>query len=107
MEPVDRSTVWPYDARGQPLEFYYSRYAHPAGVAAERALGELEGGDALLYASGMGATTAILLALAKPGDTVALASGAYYGTGVLLGDLARWGIRCVEFDQTGAPPEDA
>src|SRR5206468_5394707 len=29
----------------------------------------------------------------------------YYGTGVLFDTLARWGIRHVEFDQTGAPPE--
>jgi cystathionine gamma-synthase len=106
-DPVDRSTIWPYDERGEPREFYYSRYAHPAGAAAERALGELEGGDALLYASGMGATTAIVLALAKPGDTIALAEGAYYGTSVLFRELERWGIRCVEFDQTDAPPGDA
>jgi cystathionine gamma-synthase len=107
MEPVDRSTVWPYDERGEPGEFYYSRYAHPAGVAAERALGELEGGDALLYASGMGATTAIMLALVAPGDTIALAEGAYYGTSVLFRALERWGIRLVEYDQTTAPPAAA
>jgi cystathionine gamma-synthase len=107
IEPVDRSTVWPYDERGEPGDFYYSRYAHPTGVAAERALGELEGGDALLYASGMGAATAIVLALVQPGDTIALAQGAYYGTGVLFGELERWGIRFVEFDQTTAPPSDA
>ncbi|HEY3183002.1 MAG TPA: PLP-dependent aspartate aminotransferase family protein [Gaiellaceae bacterium] len=105
--PVDRSTIWPYDERGEPGEFYYSRYAHPTGVAAEHALGELESGDALLYASGMGATTAIVLALTKPGDTIALADGAYYGTSVLFRELERWGIQCVEFDQTTAPPPDA
>jgi cystathionine gamma-synthase len=106
-DPVDRATIWPYDERGEPREFYYARYAHPTGAAAERALGELEGGDALLYASGMGATTAIVLALAKPGDTIALAEGAYYGTSVLFRELERWGIRCVEYDQTGAPPAGA
>jgi cystathionine gamma-synthase len=36
---------------------------------------------------------------------VALAGGAYYGTGVLLGELERWGISHVEFDQTGPPPD--
>src|SRR6267154_1481551 len=72
MEPVDRSTIWPYE-RGEPGEHYYSRYAHPTGTEAERRLGELEGGDALLYASGMGAETAIVLALARPGTTIALA----------------------------------
>ena len=54
---VDRSTIWPYDERGEPGRFYYSRYAHPAGAEAEARLGGLEGGDALLYSSGMGAET--------------------------------------------------
>ena len=73
---------------------------------AERALGELDGGEALLFASGMAAETAVLLALLSPGQTVALAQGAYYGTGVLLRELERWGLRHVEFDQTGPPPGD-
>lgn len=102
MEP-DRATIWPYE-HGEPGRFFYSRYAHPAGVAAEERLGALEGGDALLYSSGMGATTAIVLALAAPGTTIALAEGAYYGTSVLVRDLARWGVELVEYDQTTAPP---
>jgi cystathionine gamma-synthase len=105
MEPVDRSTIWPYDDAGEPREFFYARYAHPAGVAAETSLGEAEGGDALLYASGMGATTAVLLAFAGAGSRVALAEGAYYGTSVLLRELEHFGIEFVEFDQRGAPPD--
>jgi cystathionine gamma-synthase len=104
-DPVDRSTIWPYDERGEPGEFFYARYGHPAGAAAEARLGRLEGGDALLYASGMGAETAVLLAFAQAGTTVALAEGAYYGTSVLMRDFERWGLRFVEFDQTGEPPE--
>src|SRR3970282_145019 len=46
----------------------------------------------------------VALALLSPGQAVALAEGAYYGTGVLLGELSRWGLRHVEFDQTGPPP---
>jgi cystathionine gamma-synthase len=107
METIDRSTVWPYDEAGEPREFYYARYAHPTGAAAERALGALEGGDALLFASGAGATTAVLLAFASPGDTVALAEGAYFGTGVLIRELERWGLRLTEYDQTGPPPPEA
>jgi cystathionine gamma-synthase len=101
---VDRSTIWPY-RNGEPGEFYYQRYAHPTGVEAERALGELEGGDALLFPSGTGATTALVLAFLSPGDTIALAEGAYFGTGVNFSELGRWGLRHVEFDQTGPPPE--
>jgi cystathionine gamma-synthase len=104
VEPLDRSTIWPYrDA--EPGELYYQRNAHPNGIAAERALGELEGGEALLFPSGAGATTALVLGLLTPGQTIALAEGAYYGTAVLFAALERWGVRFREFDQTGPPPD--
>ncbi len=103
---VDRSTIWPY-RDGEPGEFYYQRYAHPTGVEAERALGQLDGGDALLFPSGAGATTALVLAFCKPGDTIALAEGAYFGTRVTFAELEPWGLHVVEYDQTGAPPETA
>ena len=103
--PLDRATIWPYED-GEPAEFYYSRSSHPAGVAAERELGRLEGGSALLFASGAGATTAVVLALLQPGATIAVAEGCYYGTPVLFAELERWGLRHVEFDQTGTPPDD-
>jgi cystathionine gamma-synthase len=101
---LDRSTIWPY-RDGEPGEFYYQRYAHPTGVEAERRLGELDGGHAVLFASGTGATIALALAFLAPGDTIALAEGAYFGTGVGFGELARWGLRHVEFNQTGNPPD--
>src|SRR4051812_18348101 len=104
MEP-DRSTIWPYDERGEPREFYYSRTDHPAGVAAEAELGRREGGDALLYPSGMGAAAAILFAFARPGMRIALAAGCYYGTSRLLELLKPWGIEYVEYDQEGLAPE--
>ena len=104
--PLDRSTTWPY-VDGEPGRFHYARDAHPVGVEAERALGELDGGHALLFASGMAAATAAVLALLEPGRTVALAEGSYYGTGVMLGELGRWGLRHVLFDQTGPPPPGA
>ena len=106
MEPLDRSTIWPY-RDGDPGDFYYQRYAHPTGVAAEEALGKLEGGEALLFPSGSAAVTALVLSELGPGKTVALAEGAYYGTGVLFGLLERWGLRFEEFDQTGPPPAGA
>jgi cystathionine gamma-synthase len=102
---VDRSTIWPY-RDGEPGEFYYQRYGHPTGVEAERALGELDGGHALLFPSGAGATIALALAFLSPGDTIALAEGAYFGTGITFAQLERWGLRHVEFDQTGAPPNN-
>jgi cystathionine gamma-synthase len=104
VEPLDRSTIWPFEG-GDPGPFYYQRYAHPTGAAAEQALGGLEGGEALLFPSGSGAITALVLALLEPGQTIALAEGGYYGTSLLFAALERWGVRYVEFDQTGPPPE--
>jgi cystathionine gamma-synthase len=102
---VDRSTIWPYKD-GEPGEFIYQRYGHPVGAEAERRLGKLDGGHALLFASGSGATTALVLTFLSSGDTIALAEGAYFGTGVIFRELERWGLRVVEFDQTGTPPDD-
>src|SRR5256885_6076393 len=103
---LDRSTIWPY-LEGEAGDFYYQRYAHPTGVEAERRLGELDGGHALLFSSGTGAATALVLAFLSPGATVALAEGAYFGTSVCFKELERWGLHSEEFDQTGAPPEAA
>jgi len=102
---IDRSTIWPYDERGEPGRFYYSRYDSPTVATAEEELGALEGGEALLFPSGAGATAALVLALLQPGDTIALAEGAYFGTGVTFAALAKWGLEHVEFDQTGPPPD--
>ncbi len=105
-DPLDRSATWPYES-GEPGRFSYARADHPTGVACEEALGALDGGHALLYPSGMGAVTTVVLTLLRPGATLALAAGAYYGHRVLLDHLAPWGVRVVEFDQTGPPPDEA
>ena len=102
---VDRRAAWPYDERGEPAEFIYQRYAHPTGAAAEEGLGRLEGGDALLFGSGTAAVTACVFALCRPGSTIALAEGAYFGTGVTFAQFEPWGLRFVEYDQTGPPPD--
>lgn len=106
MGTVDRSTIWPYDERGEPRTFFYQRYGHPTSSEAEARLGELDGGTAVLFPSGAGATSALVLSLLKPGDTIALAAGCYFGTGVTFQAFERWGLRYVEFDQTGPPPDD-
>jgi cystathionine gamma-synthase len=105
VEPLDRSTIWPHE-QGGVGDFYYQRFGNPTVAAAEAALGELDGGTALLFPSGAGATTALVLSLLQPGDTIALARGGYYGTGVAFAALESWGLRVVEFDQTGLPPDD-
>ncbi len=101
---LDRATVHAYE-HGKPGPVYYQRIAHPVGLEAERLLGELEGGDVLLFPSGAGATTALVLAMLEPRATVAVAEGGYWGTVALLrGELSRWGLEVVTFDQTGPPP---
>jgi cystathionine gamma-synthase len=104
---LDRATVWPYDEHGEPRDFYYQRYGHPAATAAEHELGALDGGTALVFASGAGATTALALHLLGSGKTVALARSAYYGTGKALRAFEPFGVEIAEFDQTGPqPPAD-
>jgi len=102
---LERATIHEYED-ATPGPTYYQRVAHPVGLEAERLLGELEGGHALLFPSGAGATTALVLALLEPGATVAVAAGGYWGTVALLrGQLGRWGLQVVSFDQTAAPPQ--
>jgi cystathionine gamma-synthase len=101
---VQRATIHAFDD-GEPGPFYYQRAAHPVALEAERLLGELDGGYAVLFPSGMGAITSLALALLKPGATVAVADGGYYGTyGMLAGELSRWGLKTTLFDQTAPPP---
>ena len=101
--PLDRSATWPY-ADGEPARFSYARADHPTGVECEEALGALDGGHALLYPSGMGAVTNVVLTMLHSGGRIALAEGAYYGHRLLFDHLEHWGIHVVEFDQTGPPP---
>ena len=54
----------------------------------------------------MGAVTTVVLTMLRPGGTIALAEGAYYGHRMLFDHLRPWGVNVVEFDQTGPPPDD-
>jgi cystathionine gamma-lyase len=75
----------PFHAAGDPASspFTYGRFHNPTWSAYEAALGELEGGTALVFASGMAATTAILGSVLRPGDVVLLPGESYYTTRVL------------------------
>ncbi len=102
--PLARTTIEPF-VDGVPGPLFYQRYAHSVGVRAEELLGDLDGGHALLFASGMGAVTTVVLGLLEPGATVAVAAGGYYGTEALIRThLSRWGVTLELFDQTGPPP---
>jgi cystathionine gamma-synthase len=105
--PLDRSASWPYDAAGEPGPFSYSRAEQPNAVSVEKALGALEGGRSLLFPAGMGALTAVVLTMLRPGGTIALAEGAYYGHRQLFDHLRPWGVNAIEYDQAGVPPAEA
>lgn len=76
----------PYHLTGDPheAEFVYGRYANPTWSAYESALGELEGGNAVLFASGMAAAAAILLPGLRPGDVLVAPSDCYMGVRTLV-----------------------
>lgn len=57
---------------------WYGRPGNPTRRNLEAAIGELEGGDCLAFASGQAALTALLLSLARPGDTVVLPADGYF-----------------------------
>ena len=103
--PARPPATWPYED-GEPGRFSYARADHPTGVACEEELGRLDGGHALLYPSGMGGVTTVVLTMLHAGGRIALAEGAYYGHRVLFDHLQPWGVHVVEFDQTGPPPAD-
>jgi len=92
---------------GRSTKYLYSRYTNPTVVAAERKLAALDRAEAaLLFSSGQGATTTILMAHAKAGDEVVCSAAIYGGTLHLLQDvLARFGVtpRFVSLDQLAAP----
>jgi cystathionine gamma-synthase len=82
----------------------YARDTNPTWTAFEDILGSLEGGQALLFASGMAAITAAI-GLVPTGSTVVAPVGPYNGTAAVLaaahaaGDLA---VRWVDMSDTAA-----
>ena len=68
--------------------YLYSRYENPTVVAAEQKLAAVDGApQALLFSSGMAATSTALLALLKAGDEIVCCSAIYGGTFHILEDL--------------------
>ena len=69
----------PYHLAGdvEPGDVGYARYGNPTWTAYEQALGELEGGEAVLFPSGTAAVAAVLLPLLTPGDVLVGPSDGY------------------------------
>ena len=99
--PIHQSSTFVQPAPGEFVEDYdYARSANPTRAALERALGELEGGHASAFASGMAATHAVLSAALSAGDHLILPSDLYGGTYRLVDKvLARFGLAYDMVDQ--------
>ncbi|HZN90188.1 MAG TPA: PLP-dependent transferase [Thermoleophilaceae bacterium] len=100
--PVHLTSTYVQPAPGEFVgHFDYSRSANPTRAALERALGELEGGHGLAFASGMAATHALITAVCGAGDHVILPSDLYGGTYRLVDKiLSRFGLQYDMVDQT-------
>ncbi|MEA2418832.1 MAG: cystathionine gamma-lyase [Thermoleophilaceae bacterium] len=71
----------PFHLQGEldDSDWRYTRYGNPTWARYESALAELEGGEVVLFASGMAAATALLLTGLSPGSAVAFDHGCYRG----------------------------
>jgi cystathionine gamma-synthase len=100
--PIHQTSTYVQPAPGQFVEDYdYARSANPTRSALERGLGELEGGLASSFSSGMAATHALLSAHCRAGDHVILPRDLYGGTYRLVDKvMTRFGLRYDLVDQT-------
>jgi cystathionine gamma-lyase len=94
------------DAEHESAETYeYGRVTNPGWRALEQAIGELDGGNCVLFPSGMAAIAAMLRAMLRPGDTLVLPSDGYHAVHDLVrGELA-W-VQVRETPTAGTWPQD-
>jgi cystathionine gamma-synthase len=99
---IHQTSTFAQPAVGEYVQDYdYARSANPTRTALEQALGELEGGYARAFASGMAATHALLTTVCRAGDHIVLPADLYGGTYRLVDKvLARWGLEYTLVDQT-------
>ncbi|GAA5182097.1 cystathionine gamma-lyase [Rugosimonospora acidiphila] len=80
----------------------YGRVDNPTWRGLEAAIGGLEGGECVVFSSGMAAISAALLTLVGPGDTVVLPSDGYYKTRAFAASLP--GVTVREVPTAGPYP---
>jgi len=115
--PIYETTTFVFDNaqevvaynEGRSNKHLYSRYTNPTVVAAEKKLAALDRSEsALVFSSGQGATSTILLAHLNAGDEIVCSAAIYGGTLHLLEDvLARFGVspRFVSLEQLATPDQ--
>ena len=79
--PISQASTYVQKAPGEFVEGYdYSRSSNPTRTALENALGELEGGLASAFSSGMASEHALITAVCSAGDHVVIPADLYGGT---------------------------
>ena len=90
-----------------PPPYSYARGANPTWTAFESAVGALDGGECVAFASGMAAIGAVLRLAARPGAAIVLPSDGYYVTRALAAaELAPLGVVVREVPTAGPWPDD-
>src|SRR6202000_484224 len=103
---IHQTSTYAQTAPGQFVGDYdYSRSANPTRAALEQALGELEGGQAVAFSSGLAAEHALITVTCEAGAHMVLPNDLYGGTYRLVDKvLSRWGLR---YDLVGQTDLDA
>jgi cystathionine gamma-lyase len=85
----------PYHAAGDPASslYTYGRFHNPTWTAFETALADLEGGPAVVFASGMAAVASVF-GLLRPGEIVVMPSDCYYTSRLIANNyFAQMGVQ--------------
>src|SRR3954452_13216544 len=93
----------PFHLRGaaDAAPYGYGRDGNTTWTALERALGALEGGETVTFASGMGAVSATLLTFLRPGDALVAVRDGYPGVRLVATE------RMAGVDVRFVPPDTA
>ena len=99
---IYQTSTYAQPAPGEYVADYdYARSANPTRAALEAALGELEGGQGVTFASGLAAEHALITVVCEAGSHVVMPADLYGGTFRLVDKvMSRWGLRYDLVDQT-------
>lgn len=100
--PIHLSTTFERDADGgYPRGFSYSRENNPNRLMLQQCLADLEGGqEALVFASGLAVSTAIVQGL-EPGDHILAPDDVYWALREVIGGVfGKWGLETTYVDMT-------
>ncbi len=91
---IHQTSTYAQRGPGEFVQDYdYARSANPTRAALEQALGELEGGQAVAFSSGLAAEHALITVVCEAGAHIVLPDDLYGGTYRLVDKvLSRWGL---------------